>query len=68
MFTAKVDVNELESNLRDARDRFRHCCVYFAVAQTTDMQPKDFLLFWVGFCDDFKTAWKREHQRLVKLR
>ena len=68
---ARVDVSEQETLLRDARDRFRHCCVFFTVLPRpgqSDVEPKDFFPLWAAFCDDFKTAWKREHQRLVKLR
>ena len=68
-FTAKVDLKEQETNLEDVKKRFEHCCVLFNVCpkpQENEVTPKDFFGLWTAFCDDFKTLYKREHDRIVK--
>ena len=32
------------------------------------MSLKDFFGLWVTFCQDFKDVWKKEMQRIAKLR
>lgn len=51
--------------------RFHQMVSFFCVKPKDgeeDVKPEYFFSLWLSFCQNFKDYWKREQQRIVKLR
>lgn len=72
MSKAKIAMNDQENNLIEVKKKYESCvCFFMANSQRGDdniMSLKDFFGLWVTFCQDFKDVWKKEMQRIAKLR
>uniref|UniRef100_A0A8D9AFP6 Protein cappuccino n=1 Tax=Cacopsylla melanoneura TaxID=428564 RepID=A0A8D9AFP6_9HEMI len=68
--TAKNALTEQLENLEDCTKRFKSVLKFYqyipkGVAEN-EVTPKDLFVLWAPFCHDFKDAWKKEQDRLLK--
>ncbi|KAK7504877.1 hypothetical protein BaRGS_00003905 [Batillaria attramentaria] len=67
----RQDLADQEDSLKDASSRFHHTEQFFVVKPKQgdkEVTPEYFFSLWHAFCQDFKDHWKREQQRIVRLR
>ncbi|XP_052766863.1 uncharacterized protein LOC128207779 isoform X2 [Mya arenaria] len=67
----KKELAEQEENLADGKRLFEETVLFFCVKPEggkKEVTPENFFEKWYTFCQDFKDTWKKEQQRLVKIR
>lgn len=65
------DLAEQEENFKKCKLTFKKCSSAFQVkpkSGETEVTPEYFFSLWAIFCQDFKTAWKREGQVFTKMK
>jgi hypothetical protein len=65
------ECKEQEATLQKCHEKFREISSSFGLKPKTsekEVTPEYFFNLWCSFCSDFKEAWKKEVQKLTKLR
>jgi hypothetical protein len=68
---ARENTKEQEEMLDKCRTKFKKLVTIYCTKprpSDNEVTPEYFFTLWAGFCSDFKDAWKREKQKLTKLR
>lgn len=67
----KQDLADQEEAMKECARRFSETVQFFSVKPKSGdkvVTPEYFFTMWHSFCVDFKDHWKKEQQRIVKLR
>ncbi|XP_070180902.1 formin-like isoform X2 [Littorina saxatilis] len=67
----KHDLTDQEEMMKECAKRFSETVQFFFVKPKPGdkvVTPEYFFSLWHAFCQDFKDHWKREQQRIIKLR
>ncbi|XP_035706771.1 protein cappuccino isoform X3 [Folsomia candida] len=64
---AKHKSKEVEETFHDTKLKFTNTMIFFDFIPTKKDGPvQEFFSTWTPFCNDFKTIWRNEQQRLLK--
>lgn len=67
----KHDLQEQEDSIKESEQMFDEIVLYFCVRPKTGdkvVTPEYFFSLWSSFCEDFKQLWKKEQQKVLKIK
>ena len=67
----KHDLKEQEDSIKESKHMFDEIVIYFCVKPKSGdkiVTPEYFFSLWSSFCDDFKQMWKKEQQKVLKIK
>ena len=67
--TATTSLKELDNLIHDCSKKFEKIISFYNFSPKAidgPLQPKDFFLVWLPFCQDYKNVWKKEQLCIEK--
>ncbi|CAC5400490.1 FMN2 [Mytilus coruscus] len=67
----KNDLQEQDDSIKEAKMMFDEIVIYFCVKPKSGdkfVTPEYFFSSWSSFCGDFKQMWKKEQQKVLKIK